>query len=313
MRVMPPMMNIRRVTQWFSVLFVLMWMALIVQKAVHCTLDLSWQKQAKPQCHLGRAIGITELSGEFGEIMCIVMMLIRCVAADFVSDVVLVVLPLRLMWNLQLPTRQRRLLIALFSASMIITLISIVHAVFVIGPAGFLEAMSANIQVVACRKLAHLDSCPHHILSIQIAVSLMVCNLAVVVRFFYRFFGYDVSDDVPVFVTSDTIPGTSGGPGRRGAPIRLGNLRNDARVSTLRFWNDTNVDDAGMTQLTQSKAHSHLDSPGYRDERRDFERLELSFTPTKFASLEVPMDGQHKSGPITRATFPASPTEPQAR
>ncbi|ETW81332.1 hypothetical protein HETIRDRAFT_246383, partial [Heterobasidion irregulare TC 32-1] len=141
MRVMPPMMNIRRVTQWFSVLFVLMWMALIVQKAVHCTLDISWQKQAEPQCHLGRAIGITELS------------------ADFVSDVVLVVLPLRLMWNLQLPTRQRRLLIALFSASMIITLISIVHAVFVIGPAGFLEAMSANIQIAA---------------------SLMVCNLAVV-------------------------------------------------------------------------------------------------------------------------------------
>lgn len=274
MRVMPPMMTIRRVTQWFSVSFVLMWMALIIQKALHCTSDLSWEKEAKPQCHLGRAIGITELS------------------ADFVSDVVLVALPLRLMWNLQLPTRQRRLLITLFSASMMITLISIVHAVFVIGPAGFLEAISANIQI---------------------AVSLMVCNLAVVVRFFYRLFGYDASDDVPVFVTSDTIPGTSGGAGRRGAPIRLGNLRNDARVSTLRFWNDTNVDDAGMTQSTQSKAHSHLDSPSYREERRDFERLELSFTPTKLASLEVPMDGQHKSGPIPRATFPASPTEPQAQ
>lgn len=68
-------------------------------------------------------------------------------AADFVSDTLLVVLPLLLLWNVTLPRQQRRLILILFSASILTFAVSVVHAVFLIGPTYLLEGATAEIEV----------------------------------------------------------------------------------------------------------------------------------------------------------------------
>jgi hypothetical protein len=41
----------------------------------------------------------------------------------------------------------RRLLFATFSASILVTIVSVVHAVFLLGPSGYLEGVAANVEV----------------------------------------------------------------------------------------------------------------------------------------------------------------------
>ena len=69
------------------------------------------------------------------------------VAADFVADILLVVLPSLLLWNTFLPRQQRRLILILFSASILTLIVSCVHAVFLLGPAYLLESITAGIEV----------------------------------------------------------------------------------------------------------------------------------------------------------------------
>jgi hypothetical protein len=41
----------------------------------------------------------------------------------------------------------RTLLFAIFSASALVTIVSVIHAVFVLGPSGYLEGVTANLEV----------------------------------------------------------------------------------------------------------------------------------------------------------------------
>jgi len=69
--------------------------------------------------------------------------------ADCISDGILVAIPLRLIWDVNLPRDFRHLLFATFSASVLVTIVSIVHAVFLLGPSGYLEGVTANVEVRA--------------------------------------------------------------------------------------------------------------------------------------------------------------------
>jgi hypothetical protein len=82
-----------------------------------------------------------------------------------------------------MPRHQRRLLYGVFSASIGTTIVSIIHAYFVLGPSGLVEGMTANIEVrflpvvIPIRGLTHVH---------QASVSLLICNLAVLVTHIYR-------------------------------------------------------------------------------------------------------------------------------
>jgi hypothetical protein len=93
-----------------------------------------------------------------------------------------VAIPLRLIWGVNLPRDFRHLLFATFSASILVTVVSIVHAVFLLGPSGYLEGVTANVEV---RTSLSARVC-HRMTGTQCAVSLIVSNLAVVVTFTYR-------------------------------------------------------------------------------------------------------------------------------
>jgi len=106
--------------------------------------------------------------------------------ADLVSDFLLVALPLRMLWGLNIPKDRRRLIISLFSSSVLTTIVSIIHAGLIFGPAGVLEGMTAHIEVRSLSILdyyANIDGGGQ-----QAATSLIVCNLLVVVTLFYRIF-----------------------------------------------------------------------------------------------------------------------------
>ncbi len=70
-----------------------------------------------------------------------------CRAADFIADVILVALPIRLLWNLKLSLARRALLTGIFSASMFTTIVSIVHGVYVFSPNRNAEGIWAHVLV----------------------------------------------------------------------------------------------------------------------------------------------------------------------
>lgn len=63
-RIIPPMMALRRFAYGCAALFGCMWAALMIQKLYICAHDESWELQKAPQCHLGESVGIMELVSE---------------------------------------------------------------------------------------------------------------------------------------------------------------------------------------------------------------------------------------------------------
>ncbi|KAG2075905.1 hypothetical protein BDR04DRAFT_806562 [Suillus decipiens] len=118
--------------------------------------------------------------------------------ADCLSDTILIVLPLRVLWSVKLPRRQKRMIYAIFSSSIIITLISIFRGVCQI-------ARYVTVAPVAT--------------DFETALSLLICNLLVVVTFLYRIFGFagadnSASSDGDDYTTDDddyTTRSTTGG------------------------------------------------------------------------------------------------------
>ncbi|EPQ51199.1 hypothetical protein GLOTRDRAFT_117994 [Gloeophyllum trabeum ATCC 11539] len=149
-RIIPPPLVLRRLAYGAAALFVCIWIALVSQKAYKCgKAERGWM-EVKPwtQCRLGRNVAVTEL------------------VTDFVGDAVLVYLPVQLLWHARkLPSNHRTLLLVVFSGSMVTTLVSIPHAVIVMGPEGQLEGITAHIEA---------------------GISLIVANLLVLMTLLYR-------------------------------------------------------------------------------------------------------------------------------
>ncbi|KAG5651518.1 hypothetical protein H0H81_008355 [Sphagnurus paluster] len=79
---------------------------------------------------------------------------------DIYADSALIVAPLRLLWNLGVTRAQRNRLLMVFSSSIVTTVASLIHAYYVLRVGGLDEVFVAIIEI---------------------CVSLMVCNLAVIV------------------------------------------------------------------------------------------------------------------------------------
>ncbi|KAG6871993.1 hypothetical protein C0992_009985, partial [Termitomyces sp. T32_za158] len=118
---------------------------------------------------------------------------------DIYADSVLIVSPLRLLWNLNVPRSQRNRIFLVFTASIATTIASLVHAYYVLRVGGLAEVFVAIIE-----------DC----------VSLLVCNLAVIVGLGSRLvtfgkqrFGFSGKQSVPSRTRAiTTIGGTATGP-----------------------------------------------------------------------------------------------------
>jgi len=90
------------------------------------------------------------------------------VTTDCISDAILVALPLRLLWRVKLPPRQRRMILTLFSSSAIVSIFSLAtHGVFQMLLPKYPDEFAISFNM-------------------EIASALIVCNLLVVVTYVYR-------------------------------------------------------------------------------------------------------------------------------
>lgn len=149
--------HLRRLMFCLAGLFLGLWAGLVAQKAWHYGYNTSWY----------------HTTGKVHILMTQPMIVFELIT-DCLSDAILIILPLRLLWSLRLPKRQKRMILAIFSSSIIVTIISIFRGVCQI---------SKYITVLALTT------------DFEVALSLLVCNLLVVVTLLYRIISSAGADD----------------------------------------------------------------------------------------------------------------------
>ncbi|KAF5382040.1 hypothetical protein D9615_004208 [Tricholomella constricta] len=122
--------------------FVLLWVILFAQVFWVCENQPLWKDTPAPQCALGRDVAIAQL------------------ISDIYADATLIAAPLRLLWNLGVTRAQRNRLLLVFSSSVVTSAASLIHAYYVLRVGGLDEVFVAVVEI---------------------CVSLLVCNLAVLV------------------------------------------------------------------------------------------------------------------------------------
>jgi len=75
--------------------------------------------------------------------------------ADLVSDILLIGIPVRMLWHSKLPSKQRILILSIFTASIMMTCASIVHNISIIRDeifrmviTGYFEVCSSHLSLM---------------------------------------------------------------------------------------------------------------------------------------------------------------------
>ncbi|KAI5996839.1 hypothetical protein F5J12DRAFT_725483, partial [Pisolithus orientalis] len=130
-----------------AIMFIFAWMILGAQIFWTCEAESSWKTQPRPQCDIGRNVAIAQI------------------ITDVLSDMILILAPFRLIYKVRLTKAQKIRLLSVFSTSAITTIVSLVHAYYVLTDGGLKVILAAIVEV---------------------SVSLIVANLSVVVAFLFR-------------------------------------------------------------------------------------------------------------------------------
>ncbi|KIJ63210.1 hypothetical protein HYDPIDRAFT_156758 [Hydnomerulius pinastri MD-312] len=143
-----PSPQLRRAAWLTGCSFALMWIALIAQRIVICV---------QHSCEIAQTVAISQL------------------ITDVFSDCILVALPIRLLRGTKLSRRRRILILSAFSASLLITAVTILHS------AVLFQSTSTGIILIG---------------HVKTALAIFVCNLLVIVTFIYRVCRRDRTFDV---------------------------------------------------------------------------------------------------------------------
>jgi len=150
-RIIPQCSSTRTVARIVGIFFVLFWATSIILKASTCKL-----------IHTAKLGGIPPLKCTLVGLLAIYQM-----TSDLISDAILVILPLKLLWRVKLPRRQRRMILTLFTSSAVVSIFSLAHSTFQLFPRRYVlqYTLTYNLEMMS---------------------SLFVCNLLVVVTCVYR-------------------------------------------------------------------------------------------------------------------------------
>ncbi|KAF8879483.1 hypothetical protein BD779DRAFT_1649423 [Infundibulicybe gibba] len=152
-RIFPPGRTIRRFATGMAWSFGLLAVVNLLGAGISCGRDTSWHNSPQVQCDLPKVLVIPSL------------------CANLISDALLILTPLRMLWRIKLPDEQRRLILAGFAASVWVSIAAGVCFVFLFGP----DSLGRSRRTINFL-LGHAMA----------SVSLMVCNSMVVVTFVYR-------------------------------------------------------------------------------------------------------------------------------
>ncbi|KAI5996906.1 hypothetical protein F5J12DRAFT_852788 [Pisolithus orientalis] len=139
--------SLRRLLVRISIAFAFAWMLLFAQLFWVCEKEGGWKTQPRPQCDLGRNVAITQI------------------ITDVLGDMILILAPFRLIYKIRLTKAQKIRLLSIFSTSAITTIVSLIHAYYVLTDGGLKEVLAAIVEF---------------------STSLIVANLTVVVAFIFR-------------------------------------------------------------------------------------------------------------------------------
>ncbi|KAF9463858.1 hypothetical protein BDZ94DRAFT_1308357 [Collybia nuda] len=153
-----PSIKMRRTLYVLAGAFGVCWAILFAQDFWTCENEPGWKDMPSPQCFLGSRVAITQL------------------ITDVFADSCLIAFPMRLLWNLRVSKGQRLRLLLIFSTSIITSIVSLVHAYYVLRVGGLEELVVAIVEN---------------------AVSLIVCNSAVIITTIMRLMGSGGEDDSP--------------------------------------------------------------------------------------------------------------------
>ncbi|KZP02730.1 hypothetical protein FIBSPDRAFT_149821 [Athelia psychrophila] len=162
-RISHPASRLRVAANLTAGIFACCFAAQIIQKVCMCRDVKSWMDNTTQGCDVGDSVGITGI------------------CMDVVSDVLLVAMASRLLRSARQLKSQRKLIRGLFSASILTTVFSIVHAVFVI--------RADMLLVIALT--GYLET----------SMALIVCNLPVVVTCLYRHYRRMHAEDAYDYAT----------------------------------------------------------------------------------------------------------------
>jgi len=76
-------------------------------------------------------------------------------SAKAVADTIMVVFSFRLLWNVNLPSRQRRMILAIFSSGIIMTMFSLSRAIAHFLVSTWVETVTVNLEVESGLYLIH--------------------------------------------------------------------------------------------------------------------------------------------------------------
>ncbi|KAH7906776.1 hypothetical protein BJ138DRAFT_579965 [Hygrophoropsis aurantiaca] len=138
-RIAKPAPELRRFAHGVALAFALMWIGLVGQKIYVCS---------HLACQMGSDVAISQL------------------VTDSVSDSILVALPFALLRGVRISRNARILILCAFSASILITAVTIAFSALL-----FVPSLGMTALIVA---------------HVQAALSLLICNLLVIVTFAYR-------------------------------------------------------------------------------------------------------------------------------
>ncbi|KAF9220658.1 hypothetical protein BS17DRAFT_759335 [Gyrodon lividus] len=155
-RIVDTRTRLRKFTHVCTAFFAACWVILIAAKIWHCTSDRSWHHVSmsyrKPFCSADPSISVFKF------------------ATDCIAISILVVLPLRMLWKVKLPRRQRRMILSIFASSIVIAFGALFHTL----------GQTLHIYIATIIGV-----------NTEIALSLIVCNMLVVVTCTYRFLLHD--------------------------------------------------------------------------------------------------------------------------
>ncbi|KIK61430.1 hypothetical protein GYMLUDRAFT_243604 [Collybiopsis luxurians FD-317 M1] len=141
-RLIPTFFTLRRVSELASIGLLLMGISVSTTKIYICASDVSWYHSSNPL-----SIALT-----------------RPLEQVFIAaDVILLVIPLRLLYHVSLSRNKKRMLILMFSINLITSAISVFHAVLLIVDAWSLLAVTIEVEVGTALAAANLAVIAPHL------------------------------------------------------------------------------------------------------------------------------------------------------
>ncbi|KAF8521380.1 hypothetical protein BU17DRAFT_45848, partial [Hysterangium stoloniferum] len=139
-----------------AIAFTTVLVLLLAQVFWVCEAPGKWKLAPNPQCPLGLQVAVCQL------------------ITDIIADILLIVVPVRLLTSTSLERGLKIRLVIIFSATMLTTVVGLVHAAYLLEVRGIDAIVSAVVEVAVC---------------------IVVCNLVVLVPALYRVLGWRNVDD----------------------------------------------------------------------------------------------------------------------